>query len=137
MALSIKLSDSPLDNDYCLKFINGNQPTGQFIVQAVLTNQSSKSERIEFASENDSFIQMTQIAQELIRRFRLPRAIIHHRIGSVQPNDALIYLAFAGSDGTMTFEACDRAITKICNHNPNWQKQDFEIRQIGLAAQTG
>ena len=140
MALSIKLSKTPLDISSCLKFVNGSQPGSQYVAQAVLTNHSSSNKVIELDFkdfENESFLRMTQIAQESLRRYRLPKAIIHHRTGVVQPNEDLIYLAFAGSDASMAYQACERAISKICDFFPMWQKDDFEITQVGLAAQAG
>ncbi len=120
--------------------MNGSQPGGQYIAQAVLTNQSHDNKVIELDFkdfENESFLKMTQVAQESLRRYRLPKAIIHHRSGTVRPNEVLIYLAFAGSDASMAYQACERAISKICDFFPMWQKDDFEITQVGLAAQAG
>lgn len=140
MALSIKLSKKPLDLLSTIKFVNGNQAGELFVCQAVLTNTSNRSKVIELdfkEFENVAFLELTKIAQKSAGRYRLSKAAIHHRIGSIASKEPVIHLAFAGTDATMAYQACTLAIEKIKAFFPMWSEEDFEITQVGAAAQVG
>ncbi len=140
MALSIKLSKQPLDLSSTTKFVYGNQSGELFVCQAILTNNSERSKIIELDFkdfENEAFMQLTKIAQSTANRFRVSKAAIHHRIGSIDPQQPIIHLAFAGKDSTMAYQACNRAIEKIQAFFPMWSEEEFEITQVGAAAQAG
>lgn len=140
MALSIKLSKQPLDLSATTKFVYGNQSGELFVCQAILTNNSERSKIIEFdfkEFENEAFMELTQIAQSNANRFRISKAAIHHRIGSIEPQQPIIHLAFAGKDATMAYQACRRAVEKLQAFFPMWSEEKFEISQVGAAAQAG
>jgi len=140
MALSIKLSKQPLDLSSTTKFVYGNQPGELFVCQAILTNNSKRDKIIELdfkEFENEAFMELTNIAQSTARRFRVSKAAIHHRIGSIAPAEPIIHLAFAGKDSTMAYQACKRAIEKLQAFFPMWSEEEFDITQVGAAAQAG
>ena len=140
MALSIKLSKQPLDLSSTTKFVYGNKSGELFVCQAILTNNSERSKVIELDFkdfENEAFLQLTKIAQSTANRFRVSKAAIHHRTGLIDPQQPIIHLAFAGKDSTMAYQACLRAIEKIQAFFPMWSEEEFEITQVGAAAQAG
>jgi len=140
MALSIKLSKKPLDLASTIKFVNGTHMGGLYVCQAILTNSSDRSKVIELdfkEFENVAFLELTKIAQSSSSRYRLSKAAIHHRIGSIKSQQPIIHLAFAGTDATMAYQACALAIEKLKAFFPMWSEEEFEITQVGAAAQAG
>ncbi len=136
MALSIKITDKPLQPDACSKFLNQSKST--FICQSTLLNSSQRDKVIQLdfkEFEHEAFLQLHKIADAANRKFKISKALIHHRIGTIESNQPILMIAFSANDRSQANQACQYAIKKLSEFFPMWKDENWEIQEQGRVAQ--
>ena len=64
-----------------------------------------------------------EIEQEAHRRWNLTGVIIIHRVGPLQPNDRIVFVAAASAHRRAAFEACEYLIDTLKTDAPFWKKE--------------
>ena len=66
---------------------------------------------------------LTAIEQEAQARWALTGSIIIHRVGPLQPNDRIVFVAAASAHRKDAFRACEFMIDTLKTRAPFWKKE--------------
>jgi molybdopterin synthase catalytic subunit len=66
---------------------------------------------------------LTVIEQEAQARWALTGSVIIHRIGPLQPNDRIVFVAAASTHRKEAFRACEFMIDALKTKAPFWKKE--------------
>jgi molybdopterin synthase catalytic subunit len=80
------------------------------------------------ALELEHYPQFTQseierLATEAAERWRLAGAVIAHRVGRIEPNDPIVFVAAASAHRREAFEAVDFLMDHLKSAAPFWKKE--------------
>ncbi len=78
---------------------------------------------------------MTEIEEEMRKKWFLHNVLLVHRIGMLQVGDVAVVTAVSASHRAETFEACRYAIDRIKAVVPIWKKEFFEEGQVWVVGQ--
>ena len=67
--------------------------------------------------------ELTAIEQEAQARWALTGSIIIHRVGPLQPNDRIVFVAAASAHRKEAFRACEFMIDALKTRAPFWKKE--------------
>lgn len=136
MALSIKITEKPLQPVACSKFLS--QSKSKFICQSTLLNSSQREKIIQLdfkEFEHEAFLQLHKIADAANRKFKISKALIHHRVGTIESSQPILMIAFSANDKAQAYQACQYAIKKLSDFFPMWKNENWDIQEQGVVAQ--
>jgi len=134
MALSIKLSDDSINQERCLSFLKTSDNLSEFICHGQLSNNSKKEKiiKLDFSEFGASTLKkLHQIADDSCKRFRLSKALIHQRVGTVDPDESILFMAFSAKDPTNAYQACQFALQRLQIQFPIWKNEKLNFNRIG------
>jgi molybdopterin synthase catalytic subunit len=65
-----------------------------------------------------------EIEAEACKRWNLIDAVIIHRVGPLQPNDRIVFVAAASAHRKDAFQACEFMIDALKTDAPFWKQED-------------
>jgi molybdopterin synthase catalytic subunit len=65
-----------------------------------------------------------EIEAEACKRWELIDAVIIHRVGPLQPNDRIVFVAAASAHRKDAFQACEFMIDTLKTDAPFWKQED-------------
>ena len=65
-----------------------------------------------------------EIEAEACKRWSLIDAVIIHRVGPLQPNDRIVFVAAASAHRKNAFQACEFMIDTLKTDAPFWKQED-------------
>jgi molybdopterin converting factor subunit 1 len=93
--------------------------------------------RLEYeAYEPMALSEMRKLASEAIKRWKIVRIAIAHRIGVVEIGETSVAIAVSAAHRGEAFEACRFAIDRLKEVVPIWKKEHFEGGEIWIGCQT-
>jgi len=69
--------------------------------------------------------QLRRIAEEAVAKFKLKRAVIHHRIGFVRAAEPSLFLRVAAGHRAAAFSAAEWMVDELKKRVPIWKKPRF------------
>lgn len=73
---------------------------------------------------------MSEIAEEIKKKWGITDVVIHHRIGKMEVNEVVVVIAVGSPHRKQAFEACEYAIDRIKQTVPIWKKEFFEDGEV-------
>lgn len=64
------------------------------------------------------------LAQQATDRWQLVGCVIIHRVGPLQPNDRIVFVAVASAHRAAAFRACEFLIDELKTRAPFWKLED-------------
>ncbi len=135
--IEIKLIDCPLQEQDCLDFAKSDEVGGLVLFVGTVRNQTKgkKVIRLEFETYSSMAIkEMYKIAIDAIDKFSLSKAVIHHRIGSLNVGEIPVLIAASSAHRGTAFQACEYMIDTLKETVPIWKKEFFKDGEIWVSA---
>lgn len=135
--IDIQIKDSPLDVNECLEFVRSEEAGGIDIFVGTVRNQTEDKKvlRLEFESYAPMAIkEIAKIVEASFDKWPLLRAIVHHRIGTLQIGEEPVIIAVSSKHRAAAFEACRYIIDELKKTVPIWKKEYFEGGEVWVNA---
>lgn len=137
MNLFLKLSDTPLDIQSCIREVESPSCGGidVFIGTVRDATQGKRVLRLEFeAYESMALKEMRRIAEEAFERWPVQSFSMHHRTGVLTVGEVAVIIAVSAAHRAAAFDACRFAIDTLKQNVPIWKKEVFEDGEVWVAA---
>ncbi len=122
----IRLSDQPFEPGALLtEFSKDRRETGAIAsFTGIARAEAGKTEVLELeAYPGFTESEIGRIADQARIRFGLDDLLIRHRIGRIEPGEAIVFVATAASHRRSAFEACDFLMDYLKSRAPFWKKE--------------
>ena len=122
----IVLSDQPFDPGVLLSdFSRDRSETGAIATFTGLARaEAGRTHVLELeAYPGFTETEIGRIAEIARARFGLDDYAIRHRVGRIEPGEAIVFVAAAASHRRAAFEACDFLMDYLKSRAPFWKKQ--------------
>lgn len=122
----IVLSDQPFDPGVLLSdFSRDRSETGAIATFTGLARaETGRTQVLELeAYPGFTEIEIGRIAETARTRFGLDDYAIRHRVGRIEPGEAIVFVAAAASHRRAAFEACDFLMDYLKSRAPFWKKE--------------
>jgi molybdopterin synthase catalytic subunit len=126
---SFRLSDAPLSLDAVVDEVRSDQAGA--IATFLGTTRVESRGRIVLHLDYEAYEEMaqevmTEIAEELKRRYDVCEIAIHHRTGRVEIGEASVVIAVSAPHRQDALAACKDAIDTLKERVPLWKKEIYE-----------
>jgi molybdopterin synthase catalytic subunit len=106
-------------------FDRGRTETGAIVTFTGLARAESGSvTSLELEAYPDfTYAEITRMADAALRRFNLQDVLVVHRIGSITPGEAVVFVAAAAAHRRAAFLAADQLMDYLKSRAPFWKKE--------------
>ena len=126
---AFRLSEEPLSLDAVVDEVRSDEAgaIATFVGTTRVNSRGRTVERLEYeAYAGMAEKVMSEIAEELKRRYDLRGIAIHHRTGTVEIGDASVMIAVSAPHRRDALAACRDAIDTLKEQVPLWKKEIYE-----------
>ncbi len=126
--IEIRIQNEPLDPDHEVNQLrDGNHAIGGIVSFIGLMRDVNEGETVS-SMRLEHYPGMTEkalksIVQEAFRRWDLLGCRVVHRVGELQPADAIVLVAVSSAHRTEAFRACEFIIDFLKTRAPFWKKE--------------
>jgi len=135
--IDIQISDTPLSEQICLKFVAHPGVGGIVNFIGTVRNQTQGKEVIKLKFEAYlpmAISEMQKIAERATKKWPVQKMAIHHRVGLLAVGEIAVIISVACHHRKAAFEACSFAIDTLKETVPIWKKEFFEDGAVWVAA---
>lgn len=135
--LDIQLLDTPLQLQTCQDWISSPGAGGIVHFVGTVRNQTKGKPvvRLDFEAYKPMAIsEMRKIAEQVQKKWKAEKVLIHHRVGSLDIGDIAVIISVATPHRKAAFEGCQYAIDTLKETVPIWKKEIFADGEVWVAA---
>jgi molybdopterin synthase catalytic subunit len=125
-ALLVLVTPEPLSVDSALAAVADPGAGGTCVFVGTVRDRSDQGEvtGLTYEAWDDLAVQrLTEIAEELLRTWRLGRVALLHRTGELSVGEASVVVAVSAPHRDEAFDACRQAIERLKQDVPIWKKE--------------
>jgi molybdopterin synthase catalytic subunit len=125
-ALLVLVTPEPLSVDSALAAVADPGAGGTCVFVGTVRDRSDQGEvtGLTYEAWDELAVhRLTEIAEELLRTWRLRRVALLHRTGELAVGEASVVVAVSAAHRAEAFEACRRAIERLKQDVPIWKKE--------------
>lgn len=138
--INVLISEKKLNLNDSIKFVADNS-NGAIATFSGTTRDSNLGRQVKFleyeAYEPMADRKLSQIANEMLKKWKINKVSIQHRIGRVLLGQTSLVVAVSSKHRKEAFSACEFSINRIKEIVPIWKKEYYEDGEIWIGSQTG
>jgi molybdopterin synthase catalytic subunit len=137
MTTQIQISPTALNIQSAIDWIMSPESGGIDIFIGTVRNATKGKPviRLEFeAYEPMAVVEMKKILKQAAEKWPIQKALIHHRVGTLEVGEAPVVIAVSAAHRAAAFEACRFIIDTLKETVPIWKKEIFEDGEVWVAA---
>ena len=136
-SIHIKISSNRLVLKDCYDFVQDDSCGGIAVFVGTVRNSTDNKNvyKLEFSAYEPMAIkEMTKIATDAIKRFKVKKIAIHHALGDLDIGEIPVIITVSSAHREAAFKACQFAIDSLKETVPIWKKEYFEDGEIWVNA---
>ena len=140
MADLFRITRTPIRVEMLLRAVR--DPAAGAVVTFVGTTRNENAGRRVVRLEYEAFAtmacrEMRALGEDAVRRWKLRRVAMVHRVGVVPVGQASVAIAVSAGHRAEAFEACHWLIDRLKEIVPIWKREHFHGGQVWIGAQQG
>lgn len=135
--VEVKISNEPLDIDYCIQQVQSPGCGGIDVFIGTVRNATKGKAvvRLEFeAYESMALKEMNKLAEQAKVKWSVEKIVVHHRTGVLNIGDVPVVIAVSSAHRDAAFDACRYIIDTLKQTVPIWKKEVFDDGDVWVAA---
>ncbi|HMQ00604.1 MAG TPA: molybdenum cofactor biosynthesis protein MoaE [Cyclobacteriaceae bacterium] len=135
--IEVLIRDKPLDIKSCYQQVKDAAAGGIDVFVGTVRNQTKEKKVLRL--EYEAYAPMAEkeirrIIEKAAANWKIIHAVVHHRIGTLMPEEEAVIIALSTAHRQAAFEACKYIIDEMKQTVPIWKKEVFENGEEWVSA---